>query len=93
MDGNVKARELAERKKDKEKETKGGSLKTQPMVTVYEGRIRITMDMGKKKLKERLAELNSSKNVNELVDKLRSLKIWRVSFLEKNNEDEVPGNG
>ena len=62
-------------------------------MTVNEGRIRITMDMGKKKLKERLAELNSSKNENELVDKLKSLKIWRVSFLERKIEDEVPGNG
>ncbi len=93
LDGNVKARELAESKKAKHKETKGGSLRTQPMVNVNEGRIRITMDMGKKKLKERLAELNSSKNINELVDKLRSLKIWRVSFLERKSENEVPGNG
>ena len=58
-----------------------------------EGRIIISMEMGKKKLKERLTELNGSRNTNDLRDKLRSLKIWRVSFLEKKEEDEVPGNG
>ncbi len=58
-----------------------------------EGIIKISMDMGKKKLKERLTELNESRNTNELRDKLRSLMIWRVSFLEKKEEDEVPGNG
>ena len=52
-----------------------------------EGRIRISMEMGKKKLKERLTELNGSRNTNDLRDKLRSLKIWRVSFLEKKEED------
>ena len=93
MDGNLKARELLESKKTKPRGTKGGFLNSQPTVNVNEGRIRITMDMGKKKLKERLSELNASKSTKDLIDKLRSLKIWRVSFLEKKSEDEVSGNG
>ena len=93
LDGNVKARELLESKESKPRGTKGGSLNSQPTVNVIEGRIKITMDMGKKKLKERLSELKASKSTKDLTDKLRSLKIWRVSLLEKKSEDEVPGNG
>ena len=64
-----------------------------PQVSVKIGDLRITLNLGGRRLESNLELINKCRNHEQLVDFSRRARIWRVSYRNNPMDDEYPGGG
>jgi hypothetical protein len=92
--GNPRILELVNKiLKDTENTKKDSVQRSDPIIKVGKGRIRVELKVKEKKNNKSRMRIKACKNKAELRTALMEEKVWKVTFLEMTNEDKVPGLG
>ena len=73
---------------------KASKLTMCPAVLVKSGDIKVSLDLGKKRLEKHLKALNNCRNAAQLRQYVMNNNVWRVTFMNNPaDEEEYPGGG